>query len=163
VITPAMWAPKPFQTSVDAQWIDYNGHMRDAFYCLVISYAIDDLMDQVGIDAEYRAATGGTLYTLEMHLHFLHSVEGGEALTLVTRPLGVDRKRLHVGVDVFCPRYSDPAASAELMLLHVQQHPTPKSAPFPQPIAERLTAWQAMAPAAPPGHPASGRITLARH
>ena len=51
------WSPAPYRTRVDAQWIDYNGHMRDAFYSLVISLATDDLMDQLGMDAAYRAAT----------------------------------------------------------------------------------------------------------
>ena len=34
-----------YHTEVSAQWIDYNGHMQDAFYGLVFSHAVDDLQD----------------------------------------------------------------------------------------------------------------------
>ena len=30
------------------EWIDYNGHLRDAYYGLVLSHAIDELMDHLG-------------------------------------------------------------------------------------------------------------------
>ena len=46
------------------EWIDYNGHVRDAYYGLVLSYAIDDIMDHLGLDAAYRERTRCTLYTL---------------------------------------------------------------------------------------------------
>lgn len=136
------WSPAPYRTRVDAQWIDYNGHMRDAFYSLVISLATDDLMDQLGMDAAYRAATSCTLYTLEMHLHFLRELKNAEPLTLRWRLMAVDSKRLHVGVEVYGPRYDDPAASAEQMLLHVIQSPDPKAQPFPAAIAEHLQRWK---------------------
>lgn len=157
-----MWTPRPFQTAVDDGWIDYNGHMRDGYYALAVSHAIDDLMDQLGMDAHYRASTGATLYTIELHLHFLHEVKGGETLTLRSHPIGLDGKRLHLGLDLFCPRYDDPAACSEVMLLHVGQRPRPGSAPFPGTVAERLSMWIAMTPGAASNRPGSGPITLTR-
>jgi acyl-CoA thioesterase FadM len=32
-------------TQVQPDWVDYNGHLRDAFYLLIFSYATDALMD----------------------------------------------------------------------------------------------------------------------
>ena len=38
-----------YQTQVLPDWIDYNGHMQDAFYGLVFSYAVDAFQDWVAI------------------------------------------------------------------------------------------------------------------
>jgi uncharacterized protein (DUF849 family) len=69
-----------YRAKIEPQWIDFNGHLRDAYYGLVASYAIDDLMDFLGLDAAYRARTHCTLYTLELHLHFLHEVKSTDDL-----------------------------------------------------------------------------------
>jgi acyl-CoA thioester hydrolase len=140
------WSPQPWRAAIRDEWVDYNGHLRDAYYTLLASEAIDDLMEQVGLDAAYREQTGGTLYTLEIHAHFLQEVKRDDTVTVVTRPLGTDSKRLHVCCEIRCPRLEDPAAVVEVLLLHVQQRPTPKSAPFPVAVAERLHAWLAGSP-----------------
>ena len=62
------------------EWIDYNGHLRDAYYVLVLSYAVDDVMDHLGLDAAYRERTHCTLYTLELHMHYLHEVKSTDEL-----------------------------------------------------------------------------------
>ncbi|MCV2869292.1 hypothetical protein OEW28_11720 [Defluviimonas sp. WL0002] len=51
-----------YRTSVRPEWIDYNGHMQDAYYGLVFSHAVDAFQDEVGFDAAYRKATGCTTY-----------------------------------------------------------------------------------------------------
>ena len=30
-----------YQTTIIPDWVDYNGHLRDAFYLLIFSYATD--------------------------------------------------------------------------------------------------------------------------
>jgi acyl-CoA thioesterase FadM len=86
-----------YHAKIEPQWIDFNGHLRDAYYGLVASYAIDDLMDFLGLDAGYRARTQCTLYTLELHLHFLHEVKSTDDLRVETAILDFDRKRIHAG------------------------------------------------------------------
>ena len=34
---------------VQHEWVDYNGHMRDAYYGLSFSYAVDEVMIALGI------------------------------------------------------------------------------------------------------------------
>ena len=58
-----------YRAKILPDWIDFNGHLRDAYYGLVASYAVDDVMDHLGLDAAYRERTHCTLYTLEEHLH----------------------------------------------------------------------------------------------
>jgi acyl-CoA thioester hydrolase len=127
-----------YRAKIQPDWIDYNGHLRDAYYCVVMSYAVDDVMDHLGLDAAYRERTRCTLYTLELHIHYLHEIKSTDELTVASSVLDYDRKRLHAACDFLCPRISGPAASADLMLMHVQQGEKPASAPFPPEVAARL-------------------------
>lgn len=136
---PVTQLPK-YRTKIAADWIDYNGHLRDAYYGLIFSCATDDMMDRVGLHAEYRARTRCTLYTLEMHLHFLHEVKSSDEVAVQISILAFDRKRIHVSAVFSCERLGDPVASAEAMMLHVQQNDKPASTPFPAHIQEKLAA-----------------------
>jgi acyl-CoA thioester hydrolase len=148
-----------YETAVAPEWIDYNGHLRDAYYGLIVSFACDALMDRVGLDAAYRARTRCTLYTLEMHLHYLREVKGSERVAVTVTILGSDRKRLHAGFELRAVGQLEPAATAELMLLHVRQGDAPGSEPFPPPIAAAIAELAASAPAAAFG-PTSRALTL---
>jgi len=127
-----------YRATIDPEWIDYNGHLRDAYYGLVASYAVDEVMDHLGIDAAYRARTQCTLYTLEVHLHYLHEVKGSDALDVTTTVLDFDRKRIHAGCRFNCARVAGAVATAEMMLLHVHQGEKPASAPFPGEVMAKL-------------------------
>ena len=152
----------PYRTAIDPAWIDYNGHLRDAFYGLVLSYATDDMMDHIGVDAAYRERTRCTLYTLEVHIHYLHEVKATDLLEVRTDILDADRKRIHAGCSFFCARVAGPVAVAEAMLLHVHQGEKPSSAPFPAEIAERIALYRHGAPELVHGLPGSRKIELTR-
>jgi acyl-CoA thioester hydrolase len=153
-------ALKVYSTAIAPEWIDYNGHLRDAYYGLILSYASDALMDLVGLDAAYRRATRCTLYTLEQHMHFLHEVKETDQLDIMVRVMAADHKRIHAAFDFYCARYPDPVALGEMMLLHVRQDATPVSAPFPPAIQAALAALVASGSAVPPPGPPSRRIEL---
>jgi len=153
-------SPPLYRTAVLPDWIDYNGHLRDAYYVLVVSSAIDALMDQLGLDAAYRARTRCTLYTLELHIHYLHEVLHSDVLEVGARILAADAKRLHVGLDLSIARYPDPAATADCMLLHVQQGERPASAPFPPEVVAAIAALRAAAGPAPWAGPGSRPLAL---
>jgi len=127
-----------YRTPVAPEWIDYNGHLRDAYYSLIVSLATDALMDRVRLDEAYRARKLCTLYTLEMHMHFLHEVKKTDVVDVSVRILGTDRKRIHAALDMRCGRYPDPVATAEIMLLHVHQGDEPKAQAFPPEVIEAL-------------------------
>ena len=156
------WRPPDYRCAVDRQWIDYNGHLRDAYYTLIFSQAIDALMDEVGLDPAYRERTGGTLYTLELHVHYLNEVKASDEIRVGARALGVDAKRLHLGLALHVARHAEPAALAEFMLLHVQQTPAATSAPFPPEVLQRLEAWQASDAQAPAPARGSRKMELVR-
>jgi acyl-CoA thioester hydrolase len=152
----------PYRAAILPEWIDYNGHLRDAYYGLVVSYAVDEVMDRLGLDAAYRERTRCTLYTLEMHIHFLHEVKSSDELCVSTRILDFDRKRIHAGCEFTCPRLSGAAAVAELMLLHVHQGDKPASAAFPAEVQELLEALKLSPAARADFGPESRKIELRR-
>ncbi|MFJ4056600.1 thioesterase family protein [Pseudomonas sp. NPDC089743] len=120
-----------YRTPVQEDWVDYNGHLRDAFYMLIFSYATDALMERIGLDTDSRGQSGNSLFTLEAHINYLHEVKLGTEVWVQTHILGFDRKRLHVYHSLHRGGFEDVLAASEQMLLHVDLA-GPKSAPFTQ-------------------------------
>ena len=60
-----------YDSAVAEAWIDYNGHMSEAYYVLVFGFATDAVMETLGMDAEYRHRSGASLYTVEAHVRYL--------------------------------------------------------------------------------------------
>lgn len=150
-----------YQTAILPEWIDYNGHLRDAYYGLIVSYAIDALMDRIEIDAAYRQRTGCTLYTLEMHIHYLHEVKQADTAIVAVRIAGADSKRIHAAFEFLRAGHTDLAASAEVMLLHVrQQGESVHTTPFPPAVAAAIAQLQAASAGMAPAGPGSRRIGL---
>ena len=116
-------------TAVAPDWVDYNGHLRDAYYLLIFSHATDALMDAMGLDAAGREASGHSLFTLECHLNFLHEVKADAQLEVRVRFLALDTKRLHLHFGLYREGETELLAASEQLLLHVDLA-GPKSAPF---------------------------------
>lgn len=126
-----------YRTPVLPEWVDYNGHLRDAFYLLIFSYATDAFMECIGLDGDNREATGHSLFTLECHLNYLHEVKLGTEVTVQTQVIGHDRKRVHLYHSLHREGFGEALAASEQMLLHVDLA-GPKSAPFAATVLERL-------------------------
>ncbi|MFT0516407.1 thioesterase family protein [Pseudomonas faucium] len=118
-----------YRTPVQQDWVDYNGHLRDAFYLLIFSYATDALMERIRLDADSRGQSGNSLFTLEAHINYLHEVKLGTEVWVQTQIVGFDRKRLHVYHSLHRAGFDEALAASEQMLLHVDLA-GPKSSPF---------------------------------
>jgi len=152
-----------YRTAIQPEWIDFNGHLRDAYYALIVSLAIDALMDRVGIDADYRARAGGTLYTLESHLHYLREIKGKDTVAVTVRIAGHDHKRIHAAFELGRAGDAAVAATAEVMLMHVvQQDGHARSAPLPAAVSEKLVEFAAASGNLEAGGPGSRQIRLPR-
>ena len=150
-----------YETPILSGWIDFNGHLRDGYYGLIVSFAIDALMDRVGLDAAYRAASGCTLYTVEMHLHYLHEVHRSDTVAVSARIEGADHKRIHASFELRRVGAPGLAASAEAMLLHVHQTgDAVATAPFPPQVSSALAQLQAASAALAAEGPGSRRMGL---
>ena len=131
----------PWQGVVEPAWVDYNGHLNDAYYMVAFSYATDGLMAQVGLDAAGRKATGHTLYTLEVHLNYVQEVREGVAIEVRTQILGMDAKRLHLFHTLHRQDSGALLATNEQMLANIDASNAetgPRTAPFLPAVAALL-------------------------
>lgn len=127
-----------YRTTIPPEWVDYNGHLRDAFYLLIFSYATDALMDHLGLDEAGRARSGHTLYTLECHLNYLAEVKLGAEVEVRTQLLAHDGKRLHIHHGLYYPEGEELLAASEQMLMNIDSAGG-RSAPFDAQVADRVT------------------------
>ncbi|MGE8468982.1 MAG: thioesterase family protein [Pseudomonas putida] len=133
-----------YRTPVQEDWVDYNGHLRDAYYLLIFSYATDALMERIGLDADSRGHSGNSLFTLEAHINYLHEVKLGTEVWVQTQILNFDSKRLQVYHSLHRAGLDEALAASEQMLLHVDLA-GPKSAVFSNhsvALLEELVAQQ---------------------
>ena len=149
-----------YRTPIAPEWIDYNGHVRDAYYGLMVSYALDSLMDQLGMDAAYREQSNCTLYTVETHTHFLREIGANDQVEVTARVLGGDAVRLHMALELVCDGSQKPSATCEVMMVHVSQAPTVRIAPFPQQVAAAIAKLRQATAAMPASGPGSRHMEV---
>ncbi|GAB2444530.1 thioesterase family protein [Nocardioides hungaricus] len=133
---------------VQDAWIDYNGHLSEPYYVLVLGHATDAVMDEVGLGPAYREAHDASLYTVEAHLRYLDEVSAGSDLEVRSSVIGATGKLLWIWHEMYAG--GRLRATEEVLGVHVVGH---TSAPFPDDVAAR-----ARAACVPPPEHASGRI-----
>lgn len=124
------------------EWLDYNGHMSEAYYVLVFGYATDGIMDAVGIGPDFRKAATASLYTVESHIHYRDEVAGGTPLHVTTQLLEADHKRLRYFQWLWAAGKERPVATTEILGVYVAGKP-PKSASFPPEIQAKVDRLKA--------------------
>jgi acyl-CoA thioester hydrolase len=124
------------RASVPAEWVDYNGHMSEWCYLLLVGDAADAFFRFIGIDESYRAA-GHSLYTAETHLRHLHESALGDSLTVPLQLLDVGPKSLHLFHTVRNETAGEDAATAEQLLVHVDIA-AGRVVPMPAGLRERV-------------------------
>ena len=85
-----------WQEPVRPEWIDYNGHLSEAYYVLVLGHATDAVMAAVGLGEDYREQSGASLFTVEAHVRYLDQVAGSDFLDVRSSIIGVGAKTLHL-------------------------------------------------------------------
>lgn len=135
---------KVFSGRVLSEWIDYNGHMGDYAYAIIFSDALTSFMDMIGVDAAYRSRTHCTIYTLEIRIAYLNECHLDQKFHVVQQILDLDSKRFHTFLSMIDGETGQELAVCEQLLMHMQQSPDapPKSKPFPEDVAERLSQYR---------------------
>ncbi|TGD11983.1 3-hydroxyacyl-CoA dehydrogenase NAD-binding domain-containing protein [Brevibacterium sp. S111] len=124
-----------YTTEVAPEWIDYNGHMSEAFYVLVFGFATDQVMDELGLDAGYRNTANASLYTVESHIRYLDEVALGAQLTVTPQLVSAGEKKLHLAYEMHVDQRL--VATEEIVALHVDQQAGGAVA-FPDTILDRI-------------------------
>ncbi len=127
-----------FDTTVRAEWVDYNSHMSDFRYPQIFGDAVDTLFRQIGIDTAYRDA-GYSPYTVEMKISYLAEVVQSDALYVTTQVLGADAKRFWLYHRMHRVCDDKLVATAEHIMLHVDAK-AKKSVPMPADVQAKLFA-----------------------
>jgi acyl-CoA thioester hydrolase len=126
-VTFSVWR-EPVQDA----WIDYNGHLSEAYYVLVLGHATDAVMDAVGLDPDYRSANDASLYTVEAHIRYLEEVPAGSDLEVRSSIMGVTTKLLWIWHELWVD--GRLRATEEVLGVHVRDG---SSAPLPADVATR--------------------------
>ncbi|MFE6971451.1 thioesterase family protein [Isoptericola sp. NPDC057653] len=132
---PGPVALPPWREPVRDEWIDYNGHLSEAYYVLVFGHATDAVMEQLGLGPGYRAAHDASLYTVEAHVRYLDEVPAGAGLEVRSSVVGATAKALHLWHEMWSG--DRLRATEEVLGLHVAGG---RSAPFPPDVADRVAA-----------------------
>lgn len=133
----------PLHQPVRPEWVDYNGHLSEAFYVLVFGYATDALMEQVGLDEAYRTRSGCSLYTVEAHVRYLREVGPDAEMTVTSRIVDCSAKKLRICHEMTVDGIT--RATEEVLALHVDSTQG-RATPFPEPVAAHLAELTEPAP-----------------
>ena len=128
----AAW-PVVWREPVADEWIDYNGHLSEAYYVLVMGHATDAVMAAVGLGPEHRAAHDASLYTVEAHVRYLAEVPAGVDLEVRSSVIGATAKLLWIWHELWCE--GRLRATEEILGVYVVHA---AAAAFPPEISGRL-------------------------
>ena len=153
-------APAETRVAILPEWTDANGHLNVAYYVLAFDRATDAFYDRLGLGWSILVDQR-SMFTLAMNVDYLSEVFAGETVTIESRVLDCDVKRLHYFHAMRRERDGATVATNEIVALHVAMT-TRRSTPFPADVATLLGAMKA-ADAALPRPPRAGRtLGLAR-
>jgi acyl-CoA thioester hydrolase len=142
----------PWREPVLDDWIDYNGHLSEAYYVLVLGHATDAVMDRVGLGPQYRSEQRASLFTVEAHLRYLDQVSAGAELEVRPSVIGATSKLLWVWHELWVE--DRLCATEEILGVHVDSQ-RGRSTPFPDDVLRRIEAVRVL-----PGPDAGRRIQL---
>src|SRR5215469_2612565 len=132
-----------YRDAVAPEWVDYNGHMNVAYYVLAFDRATDHLFDYLGIGEAYRRVSNHSMFALEAHVTYQNELRRGEVFEIETRLIDADHKRLHLFHTMTKSATHEPAATIEMMALHVDLA-GPRSAPLPDAAFTKIKALLAV-------------------
>lgn len=126
-----------YSTSVQPDWIDYNGHMNVGYYHIAFDSAVEPFFHWLGLTPEYRKANQCSTFAHEAHLNFLQEVSEGDPIRFEARLIDFDNKRIHFYQEMFHAKAGYLAASHESISSYMDMK-TRKTAALPDDIKERL-------------------------
>ncbi len=129
-----------YREPVRPEWLDYNGHLNDASYAIVLTAAHEILLEHLGLSADYRESHQASMFTVEMHLHYLAEVSAGQTITASTAVTEADHKRLRLSSELYAD--GTLAATGECLYLHVDTA-AGRTAPLPPDRQARVDAMLA--------------------
>lgn len=132
-----------WQEPVQPGWIDYNGHLSEAYYVLVFGHATDAVLAAVGLGEEYQGASGASLFTVEAHVRYLDQVGGSDVLEVRSSVLGAGAKTLHLWHELWVT--DRLRATEEVLGVHVDVA-SGRATPLPAEVAAAIERLRVQPP-----------------
>ena len=108
-----------------------------AYYHVLFDTALDVVLEPLGLGPEVARDTGQSVFTAQAQVHYLRELNAGDRVSVETRLIAHDAKRLHY---VQTMRHADHgwvAAISENLILHVDLT-TRRVTPFAPDVAARI-------------------------
>ena len=105
--------------SLQPEMIDYNGHLNMAYYLVLFDKALDEFAADFGFGPTYIESANATIFTVEVHLRYLHEVRLSDNMVVQTQLIAHDAKRMHTYSEMLHAEDGWVAASSEQMFLHI--------------------------------------------
>lgn len=154
----------PFLASaktVDPKWIDYNGHLNQAYYSVLFDSSLGEMLSPAGLDRSTIELRRQSYMSVESHYCFVREVFARDQVRVSGLVLDVDDKRLHM----FCElRHADEgwlSCTSEWLFLHIDMQAR-RAAPWPAEVRGNLEAMKVASAAVPRPERAGRSIGITR-
>ena len=108
-----------YQSCVQPDWIDFNGHMNVAYYVLAFDQATDVFNANLGIGPEYTRDTRLSMFVVDMNVTYKRELKEGTQINCTTQLLEFDAKKLRIYHQMFNATEGYLAATNEIIMVHV--------------------------------------------
>lgn len=124
---------------VQADWIDYNGHLNMAYYNVLFDRGVDEASMELGLGPDYLERCKASFFTAEVHVGYLRELEVGDPVFSTFQLIDFDDKRMHFYQELFHAEEGWISATSEQLSLHVDMK-AKKVTPWPDTIRDALQA-----------------------
>lgn len=141
--------------AIEPGWVDYNGHLNQAYYGVIFDRSIDEALMPVGLGPDYIKTRNCSYMTVESHTCFIRELMQTDPVQVAMRVLDVDDKRLHTFSEMRHATEGWLAATSEFMFLHIDMS-VRRTAPWPADLKGKLDDLK-QATGSPPWPERAGR------
>lgn len=147
--------------SIEPGWVDYNGHLNQAYYGVLFDRSIDIALMPVGLGPDYIRDHNCSYMTVESHTCFIRELMQTDQVRITLRVVDVDDKRLHTFSEMRHATEGWLAATSEYMFLHIDMS-VRRTSPWPADLRAGLERLKASAAETPLPDRVSRRIAIPR-
>lgn len=141
----------PFVSSavtVERAWMDYNGHLKMAYYNLIFDHAVNEAVALLGLGPDYAESRASSFFTAEAHVRYLREITPECPVRVTLRLVDYDEKRIHLYQVLHHATEGWISATCEQVAVHVNLHDRHVT-PFPDDVLERIAMMRAVHAALP--------------
>jgi acyl-CoA thioester hydrolase len=126
-----------YQSCVQPDWIDFNGHMNVAYYVLAFDQATDMFNSNLGLGPDYSRDTRRSVFVVAMNTTYKRQLKQDMLISCTTQLIEFESNKMRIYHQMFNADEGFLAATSELIMVHVDLE-TGRSCPFQPPALKSL-------------------------